>query len=229
MIKITCKQRMTCLNNNPEFKALDNIQKAALKKLPYLNEIEGWLSFSEAAELYTLASALKSKKSIICEIGCWKGKSTYVLGTALKTMGRGLIYSIDPFDGSGDTASLETYKKAISKMNTSLLKNFQDTIHKYNLGPYITIIPTTSKKAKKYFDEKKIDLLFIDGNHEYESVQADYRLWSPLIKKNGFIALHDVGAKHVDGPRMVMEKFITKKNGWKNIRMVGEMGVAQKI
>jgi cephalosporin hydroxylase len=36
-----------------------------------------------------------------------------------------------------------------------------------------------------------VDLLFIDGNHSYESVLADWLLYSPLVKKGGIIAFHD--------------------------------------
>jgi hypothetical protein len=36
-----------------------------------------------------------------------------------------------------------------------------------------------------------VDLLFIDGNHSYESVLVDWLLYSPLVKKKGIVAFHD--------------------------------------
>jgi len=39
---------------------------------------------------------------------------------------------------------------------------------------------------------KEIDFLFIDADHSYESVKADYELWSPLVRNGGIIAIHDV-------------------------------------
>lgn len=37
-----------------------------------------------------------------------------------------------------------------------------------------------------------IDFLFIDGDHSYEGVRADYELYSPLVRKGGLIAFHDI-------------------------------------
>ena len=39
------------------------------------------------------------------------------------------------------------------------------------------------------------DLIFIDGNHQEPSVGKDFENFSSLIKKNGFIALHDIASK----------------------------------
>jgi predicted O-methyltransferase YrrM len=39
---------------------------------------------------------------------------------------------------------------------------------------------------------KKIDLLFIDGDHTYEGVKADFEKYLPLVKKGGLIAFHDI-------------------------------------
>lgn len=38
----------------------------------------------------------------------------------------------------------------------------------------------------------KYNFLFIDGDHNYESVKADFELYSPLVKPSGVIVLHDV-------------------------------------
>jgi Methyltransferase domain len=37
-----------------------------------------------------------------------------------------------------------------------------------------------------------VELLFIDGDHTYDGVAADYRLYSPLVSRGGIIALHDI-------------------------------------
>lgn len=42
---------------------------------------------------------------------------------------------------------------------------------------------------------RKLDFLFIDGDHSYEGVKRDFQLYSPLVRENGIIALHDI-AKH---------------------------------
>jgi len=37
-----------------------------------------------------------------------------------------------------------------------------------------------------------IDVLFIDGDHSYEGVRADFDLYSPLVRPGGVIGLHDI-------------------------------------
>ena len=39
---------------------------------------------------------------------------------------------------------------------------------------------------------RKVDFLFIDGDHTYEGVKQDYELYSPLVKKGGWIGFHDI-------------------------------------
>jgi hypothetical protein len=34
--------------------------------------------------------------------------------------------------------------------------------------------------------------MFIDGDHTYEGVKQDFQVFSPLVKKNGLIAFHDI-------------------------------------
>ena len=39
---------------------------------------------------------------------------------------------------------------------------------------------------------KQIDFLFVDGDHTYEGVKQDYEMYSPLVRKGGYIAFHDI-------------------------------------
>jgi len=57
----------------------------------------------------------------------------------------------------------------------------------------------TSTVTKTYqCADRGIDLLFIDGDHQYASVLTDWLLYSPLVKPGGLVAFHDV-ALTVDG------------------------------
>ncbi|MBI4596917.1 MAG: class I SAM-dependent methyltransferase [Candidatus Omnitrophica bacterium] len=38
-----------------------------------------------------------------------------------------------------------------------------------------------------------VDLLFIDGDHQYHSVLTDWLLYSPLVRPGGLVAFHDIG------------------------------------
>lgn len=52
--------------------------------------------------------------------------------------------------------------------------------------------PATVQKAYRHL-AGGIDLLFIDGDHQYASVLTDWLLYSPLVKPGGLVAFHDIG------------------------------------
>ncbi|MEI7425215.1 MAG: CmcI family methyltransferase, partial [Candidatus Staskawiczbacteria bacterium] len=50
-----------------------------------------------------------------------------------------------------------------------------------------------SKFIKKVYDiVGEVDLLFIDGDHSYDGVKQDFENYSPLVKKDGYVILHDI-------------------------------------
>jgi len=52
--------------------------------------------------------------------------------------------------------------------------------------------PQTMQELHRLLCRRKIDLLFIDGNHSYESVKQDYDLYAPLTEH--IVAFHDICA-----------------------------------
>lgn len=54
----------------------------------------------------------------------------------------------------------------------------------------------TRNRVAAHFDHQPLDLVFVDGDHTYESVRRDYELYAPLLRDDGIVAFHDI----VDGP-----------------------------
>jgi predicted O-methyltransferase YrrM len=40
---------------------------------------------------------------------------------------------------------------------------------------------------------KRIDLLFIDGDHSYEGVKEDVEAWFPKLNEKAVVIFHDIG------------------------------------
>lgn len=62
--------------------------------------------------------------------------------------------------------------------------------------------PPTVEAVARILEGRLVDLLFIDGDHSYEGVAADLRLYSPFVRDGGSIVFHDIApgpAKHVGG------------------------------
>ena len=50
----------------------------------------------------------------------------------------------------------------------------------------------TLQKVKKILKGRKVELLFIDGDHSYDGVKKDFMMYSPLVKSGVLICFHDI-------------------------------------
>jgi predicted O-methyltransferase YrrM len=46
--------------------------------------------------------------------------------------------------------------------------------------------------VERVLRNRQVDVLFIDGDHTYEGVKKDFELYSPMMRKGGLIAFHDI-------------------------------------
>ena len=58
------------------------------------------------------------------------------------------------------------------------------------LSRYVEIVRKTSVEAVQGWN-RKIDLLFIDGDHSYEGIKLDWELFSPYVAPFGAVVFHD--------------------------------------
>lgn len=208
--------------------------------LSYKSEFTGMLSLPEGVELYKLAKTLPQNATVV-EIGCYGGLSAAFLLSGLSNRG-GKLTSIDPFD-----SSIIRQKKFISKISEKEYKKIEISFLKNKPSKSevekklkskgfqnFTLIKDFSFSAVKSWD-KKIDLLWIDGNHEYSAVKKDFLDWSPFLKKGAVIAFHDANKKKEsaywswgwEGPTKVVRKYL-KKPRWINIRIVDSLVHAKR-
>jgi cephalosporin hydroxylase len=54
--------------------------------------------------------------------------------------------------------------------------------------------PETLAEVRAHLQGQPIDFLFIDGDHRYEAVRADFERYGALVRAGGLIALHDIVA-----------------------------------
>ena len=110
--------------------------------------------------------------STICEIGCYEASTSVAL--ALNTKGK--VYAVDPFY-SGRLGICYSEYVARAHQRRSRAKN-------------LVFLKGLSHEIAPMFD-LPIDFLFIDADHSYDAVKADWNAWFPKVRKNGHIALHD--------------------------------------
>ena len=77
------------------------------------------------------------------------------------------------------------------------------------LTNYITFIHGESTRVAKIWSSP-IKLLFIDGNHTYESVSADIGAWAKFVPLGGVILFHDCDETSLGVVQAVNEHFAGK-------------------
>lgn len=70
--------------------------------------------------------------------------------------------------------------------------NIKTILNLHILSKHDSRDPKTVDDLKKILKGKEIDLLFIDGDHAYETVKTDFEMYSPLVKEGGLIGFHDI-------------------------------------
>ncbi len=135
------------------------------------------------AELSPLISRLKKRKlRTIVEIGTAKGGTFYAWCRIAEP--HATLISIDlpggPFGGGYSLTDAKTFRK-YGKKNQRLHFLRTDSHRKETAG-----------RVTRMLKGRRIDLLFIDGDHRYSGVKRDWELYSPLVKDNGLIVFHDI-------------------------------------
>jgi cephalosporin hydroxylase len=112
------------------------------------------------------------KPQIICEIGTANGGTNLLLASSISSV--------------TTVIGIDLYVK-----NKNKIRFFLDNrkTHFINGSSYKA---STLERVKEILKGKRIDLLFIDGDHRYEGVKSDYEIYEPLVSNGGLICFHDI-------------------------------------
>ncbi len=157
----------------------DKIKKFVFqgKRLKEIDKKEGHLGLNEGHLLFKVARSLRDN-SVIVEIGAFKGKSACFIAEGIDSRNCE-FYSIDTWYNDG-------MKEGRQDVFADFLRNTEP--YKGKIKP----LRGYSYEARKDWPEqKKIDFLWIDGDHSYAGVKRDIEDWAPLVKKNAVICFHD--------------------------------------
>lgn len=97
------------------------------------------------------------------------------------------VWGISPFSGSGDSTS--SYRRDLDYYEDTL-RNFDH----FNLPhPKLLRASSTDPEALTLIASRAWEMIYIDGNHDYEIVAKDWEACSRSIKPGGIIVLDDSG------------------------------------
>jgi hypothetical protein len=139
------------------------------------DQVPGWLKQGQARILWDEARALPPGSTAL-EIGSHQGRSTVVLGNALRARGGHLI-AVDPFVEGRLFGGLSTREK------------FERNVAAAGLTDVVELVAEYSTEARPSWT-RGIDLLYIDGKHDYWTLSDDLR-WAVHLPEGGAVVIHD--------------------------------------
>ena len=167
------------------------------RKIKNINDIPNAIEFATSFQYLTFSIKMAQVKSeitkllellkdfnpkLILEIGTAGGGTLYLFTRIIDP--EATIISVDLPGGS--------FGGGYSEWKIPLYQSFTKNRQRIKLLRADSHNPKTIKLVKTILADKKVDFLFIDGDHTYEGVKRDFDMYSKLVKKGGIIAFHDI-------------------------------------
>jgi SAM-dependent methyltransferase len=128
------------------------------------------------------------KPATFLEIGVFRGQTASLAALLSQLNGSACgVWGISPFSPAGDSVS--RYQTGVDYYEDTL-RNFDQ----FRL-PHPTFLRaySTDPEARQLISSKSWDLIYIDGNHDYEIARQDWELCARAVKPGGIIVLDDSG------------------------------------
>lgn len=149
------------------------------------------------ALLYALIRNIRPEH--VFEIGTYKAGTAEVICRALHANGRGTLHTTDPFGA-------ERVPPIVARWPSEL----RDRLRFYPLDSmtfFSTVLEDRTLRA---------DLVFVDGNHDYEYALFDIGCAAKALRPGGFIVVDNVSQS---GPYLAARDFMAAHPGWLECRV----------
>ena len=172
--------------------------------LEQMRAVEGWLSDGEGDLLIASCARALSQcpaPHAVVEIGSYYGRSTVVLGSVVKLLGRpdsSRLYAIDPHLGH-----VAVPDKGI-QIGEPTFEKFRRNIAEAGLDHFVEPIQKCSFEVEWC---RPICFLFIDGLHDYANVARDFDHFERWLMPGGYVAFHDY-ADYFPGVKMFVNEVL---------------------
>lgn len=125
------------------------------------------------------------------EIGVYGGKSLLPFGSALKELGKGKVYGIDPWSNQDALVGYEhpSHQQFWGTVDLNRMYDIcVEAINELQLNDYVSLVKSSSNDAEEI---KDIHVIHIDGQHT-EQLIKDINKYAVNVVKGGYCFLDDV-------------------------------------
>jgi len=172
---------------------------------------------------FFLNEVLKKRPKCFLEIGVFHGVTARnvcemlfeINGNDFKYVGLDLFEESDenkneviPNTAFSSNPVKQFYYKYIKRQNPYSLESVEDLLRKFKNNIYL--IKGNSNKVLKKIDMAKIDYVFLDGGHEYNTVLNDLNCCIEVINNNGTVLCDDYDLQQAPGVKKAIDDFVVK-------------------
>jgi predicted O-methyltransferase YrrM len=173
--------------------------------LAALADVNGWLTDGQARRLHDNARALAPGSRIV-EIGSYQGRSTIVLARAAGE--NAAVIAIDSHDGNnrGPQQVRGEYEEGHADYEI-----FHENLRRAGVQDRVQHVRARSQDALALV-HGTVDLLYIDGAHQYRAARDDIRHWGARVRDDGTMLIHD-GFSSI-GVTLALLHVMALSDGW---------------
>lgn len=149
--------------------------------------------------LYDLAAKVPKTQAVV-ELGVYRARTTVWLAAGAQA-GRGAhVYAVDPWDDPQH----QPFKPKFAQPEQREIA--QAHVTEQGHDDHVTLIQGFSAQVGQAWDSVKVGLLYIDGDHTYEGVMADWQAWSPHLVGTATVVWDDYLDPRHPGVRQAVDK-----------------------
>lgn len=187
--------------------------------LETIPKINGWTTPERCVQMYETAMAIKP--SVIVEIGVFAGRTLISQALALRDLGRGKIYGIDPWRAEASLEGMKNQADIAFWGNAANIRRIHDecvnAVWKIGLQDYVVLLQCRAHDCHSIIP--MCDILYIDGNHEEVSSCRDVQLYVPKLKQNGYLWFDDADWHQTQKALAMLNKICTLHTDYGHYRL----------
>jgi predicted O-methyltransferase YrrM len=183
-----------------------------MHKLTY-QDVPGWFDFED---IYSEAVRWAKNGEHFVEVGCLFGKSTIFLANEIKNSHKNIrldaidLHKLNPPEfPKRPLLAVETAKEF-----GGIRQAFNYYIKATDTADYINAIPYRYEDVVDNYQDKSLDLFFLDADHLYESTKHALLSWLPKMKRGSIFSGHDYILADWPGVVKAVDEVLSKDKGY---------------
>ena len=152
------------------------------------------LSDHSRTVLYTLIRTMRP--DVVAEVGTMFAGTAEVMARALWENGKGVVYTTDPLGGDRCPQIIESWPQELQRLTRFYALNSMDFFH--------------------HLDRQHVmlDLVLVDGNHDFEFALFDLQMSARLLRPGGIILMDNA---EQTGPFKASQLFLANNREWREL------------